>query len=102
MLLKLEDFEYATSLDLNMGYNCIRFIEEAINICAILIPWEKYRYKRLTMGVINSLDIFQDKMNEMFNGFEFIQAYIYDLMIIAKDDWSNHLDQSSLAIIIRS
>ena len=29
----------------------------------------------------------------MFRGFKFIQAYINDLLIIAKGDWSNHLEK---------
>ena len=32
-------------------------------------------------------------MNEMFCGFEFIQAYIDDLLIITKFDWSDHLEK---------
>ena len=43
------------------------------------------------MGVCNSLNIFQDKMNEMFRGIEFIRAYIEDLLIITKGDSSDHL-----------
>ena len=35
------------------------------------------------MGVSNSPYIFQEKMNKTFRRFEFIQAYIDDLLIIA-------------------
>ena len=44
------------------------------------------------MGVSNYLDIFQDKMNEMFHEFDFIRAYINDLLIITKGDRSDHLE----------
>ena len=74
MLLKLEGFQYATSLDLNMGYYHIRLSENASNLCTIIIPWGKYRYKRLPMRVANSPDIFQQKMNDLFHAFEFIRA----------------------------
>ena len=36
---------------------------------------------------------FPGKMNEMFRGFEFIQAYIDELLIITKGDWSDHLEE---------
>ena len=63
----------------------------------IIRPWEKYRYKCLPMGVSNAPDIFQDKMNEVFRGFEFIWAYINDLLIIiTKCDWSSHFNFSEL------
>ena len=45
------------------------------------------------MGVCNSLDIFQEKMNEMFIEIEFSRAYIDDLLVITKFDWSDHLDK---------
>ena len=93
MLSNLYGSQYATSLDLNMGYYHIRLSEQDSNLCTIILSWGKYRYKRLPMGVSNSLDIFQDKMNEMFRRMEFIQAYIDDLLIITKSDWSDHLDK---------
>ena len=63
ILLNLEGFQYAISLDLNMGYYHIRISKQASNICTIILPWGNYRYKRLTMGVSNSPEIFQVKMN---------------------------------------
>ena len=50
------------------------------------------------MGVSNSLGIFQEKMNEMFRGFEFIQVYIDDLLIINKSDWSDNLEKLELTL----
>ena len=44
-------------------------------------------YKRLTMGVYNSPDIFQQNMNDLFRGFEFIHAYIDKLLMLTKGDW---------------
>ena len=35
------------------------------------------------MGLYNSPDIFQEKINEFFNGLEYIRAYIDDLLIIS-------------------
>ena len=41
MLLNLEGFQYATSLDLNMGYYHILLSEQASNLCTIILPWGK-------------------------------------------------------------
>ena len=40
MLLKLEGFQYATSLYLNMGYYHIWLSKNASNLCTIIILWE--------------------------------------------------------------
>ena len=42
MLLKLEGFQYATSLDLNMGYYNIRVSKNVCNLCRIILLREKY------------------------------------------------------------
>ena len=81
MLFKLESFQYATSLGLNMGYYHIRLRKNSSNLCTIILSWGKYRYKRLPMVIDNSPDILQQKMNDLFHGFEFTCAYIYDLLI---------------------
>ena len=52
MLLNLEVFQYAMSLDLNMVYYCILLNGQAIKLCTIILPWEFY--KRLSMEVSNS------------------------------------------------
>ena len=39
MLLKLEGFQYAKQLDLNIGYYHIRLIKKASKLCTIIIPW---------------------------------------------------------------
>ena len=59
MLLKLEGFQYATSLYLNMGYYHIRLSKNTSNSCMIILLWGKYWYKHIPMGVANSPDIFQ-------------------------------------------
>ena len=68
-LFKLEGFQYATSLYSNMGYYHIQLRENASNLCTIILLWMKYNYKRLTMGISNSPDIFQQKINDLLHGF---------------------------------
>ena len=91
MLLKLKGFKYATSLDLNMGYYHIQLRKNASNLCIIILMWGKYRYKRLPMGVANSPEIFQQKMNDLFHGLDFIRSYIYDILILTKGYLTDHV-----------
>ena len=93
IILNLEGFQYATSLELNMVYYHIRLSDQASNLCTIILPWGKYKYKRLPMGICNSPEIFQEKMNKIFRGFEFIRSSIDDLLIITKVYWSDNLNK---------
>ena len=81
MLLKIEGLKYAKSTYLNMGYYYIQLIESSSNLCKIIPPWLKYCYKSLPMVVSNSPEIFQHKMDCLFQGFEFIRAYIDKLLV---------------------
>jgi len=59
LTLKLEGFQYGTSLDLNMGYYHIELNPASRQLCTIVLPWGKYEYQRLPMGLCNSPDIFK-------------------------------------------
>ena len=98
MLLNVEGFKYDTSLDINMGYNHIHHIEKASKMCTVILPLDKYRYKCIPMGLSNYPDIFQETMNKMFSGFDFIIVYIDDLLIITKGDWFDHLEKMELTL----
>ena len=50
------------------------------------------------MGVANSPDIFQQKMNDLFHGFEFICSYIDDLLILTERDWTDHIHKLELTL----
>ena len=51
MTLNLEGLMYAYSLDLNMGYYHIELSLVAKYLCKIVLPWGKYEYQKLSMGV---------------------------------------------------
>ena len=40
ILLKLESFQYATSLDLNIEYYYILLIKNASNLFSVVLPWK--------------------------------------------------------------
>ena len=56
--LKVEGFQYALSLDSNMGYYHIKLCPFSRILCTIVLPLAKYEYQKLSMGLYNSPDIF--------------------------------------------
>ena len=93
MLLNLEGFKYATSLDLNMGYYHIELNPASREMCTIVLPFGKYEYQRLPMGLCNSPDIFQEKMSELMEGLDFVRTYIDDLLCLTKGTFEDHLEK---------
>ena len=92
-LLNLEGFQYATSLDLNMGYYHLELDSKSKELCTIVLPFGKFEYQWVPMGLCNSPDIFQEKMNELFQGLDHVRTYIDDLLCITRDLFEDHLDK---------
>jgi hypothetical protein len=65
LLRKLSGFKYATAIDLIMGYYHIPLDLEPQKLCTTILPWGKYQYKKLPMGVKTNPDIFQRIMYEL-------------------------------------
>ena len=93
MLLKMEGFQYATSLDFNIGYYHIKLDADSRKRCTIVLPWGKYEYNALPMGLCSSCDIFQEKMSDLMSGLEFVRTYIDDLLCITNSTYEDHLEK---------
>jgi len=98
MLLNLEGFQWATSLDLNMGYYHIRLDPSSKELCTIVLPFGKYEYQAIPMGLCNSPDIFQEKMSELMDGLAFVQTYIDDLLCLTTGSFTDHLEKIELVL----
>eukprot|EP00957_Ditylum_brightwellii_P105371 8032679-Ditylum_brightwellii.AAC.1 len=73
-----------------MGYYHIELTPSLSALCTIVLPWEKYEYLKLPMGLANSPDIFQENMGDLFADLENVRAYIDDLLVLTKGNWEDH------------
>jgi hypothetical protein len=71
-------------LDLNMGFFTLRLDPMASKMCTIIFPWGKYSYKRLPMGFGGLANIFQAQRMDLMASFEYVQAYMDNLLIITR------------------
>jgi len=93
LLIKLEGFQHATSLDLNMGYYHIELSPDSKKLCTIVMPFGKYEYQRLPMGLSNSPDLFQEKMSELLADLDYVRVYIDDLLTLTSGSFADHLEK---------
>lgn len=92
MLLKLQGFTFATSLDLNMGHYHVELHPDSKKLCTLVFPWGKYEMQVLPMGLCNEPDIFQEKMSALFQELECVRTHIDDLLVTTKGDLEDHLE----------
>jgi len=82
---RLEKFVSATALDLSQGYYSIPICRRSQIICSTILPWGKYAYKRLPMGVACAPDIFQSIMMDLLGDLDYVLVYIDDILIIQRE-----------------
>ena len=92
LLLKLQGFQWAAALDLNMGRCRTRRDADLRKLCAMMLPWGKHEMQALPMGLCNSPDAFQEKMSIPMTDFELVRARIDGLLACAKGTFEDHLE----------
>jgi hypothetical protein len=99
----MEDFTFASVLDLNMGYYHIKIDADAQKLCTIVFPWNmgKYKYKRLPMGIKIAPDVFQNVMSKLVQDVEYVKTYLDDLLIITnrKNSFKDHLVKLEMVLV---
>jgi len=95
ILQKMEKFKFATAVDLRKGYYHIPLDKATQKLCTTVLPWGKYSYERLPMGIATSPDIFQKAMNDIFGDLDYVLVYLDDILILSNDEdtFAQHLDK---------
>ena len=78
---------YTSSLYLNMGYDHIELSPGVKQLRTIVLPWVKYEYQELPMGVCNNPGIFKENISKLFDEFKMVHAYIDDVTVITKNNF---------------
>jgi Reverse transcriptase (RNA-dependent DNA polymerase) len=91
LLQSLSGLKYATAIDLSMGYYHIPLCPKSQEYCTIVLPWGKFGYLRLPMGIASSMDIFQNVMNNIFADMPEVRAYIDDVLVATKGSYEHQL-----------
>ena len=87
----LEEFQYATALDINMGYYTIKLPPTSQGIKTIVTEFGKLKFNRLPMGMCTSGDIFQSKVDKLLRDITGVKTYIDDILVLSKQSFYKHI-----------
>ena len=78
---KMAGARYFSKLDAQSGYWQIKLEEKSSYYSTFNSPFGRYRFKRLPFGIISAQDLFQQKMDEMFEDMPGVTPLIDDVII---------------------
>ena len=81
---KLNGSKYFMTLDLRAGYHYIPLDHSAIPKTTFVSPFRKYEYIKVPFGLAQTPAYFQDLMTELLKDYDFILAYLDDILIFSK------------------
>ena len=88
-----EVFQYATALDINMGYYTISISPAIQGIMTIVTEFGKFKYNCLPTGMCDLGDIFQAKIEDLLGDIEGVKIYINYLLVLIKEFFSKYTKQ---------
>ena len=78
-------FKFAAVLDFIIFYYDIMLDEDIQKLYTMVLPWEKYQYQSLYLGIYISPDVFQGETSTLLQEMVQMFIYMYDPVIIRND-----------------
>jgi len=91
LLFSIREHEYLTKIDISMQCYAFWLDEESSWYCVFSTPFGKYKLNRLGMGCVQSGDIAQAAMEEVFRDLLHVIKVCMDDILFHHTDWDEHL-----------
>jgi hypothetical protein len=90
ILNKRKGYEFFTKIGISMQYYTFELDDESAELCTIVTPYGKYKYRRLPMGIKQSPEVAQEIMEDIFRDMEETDVFMDDVGTFS-EDFKSHL-----------
>ena len=81
---KLNGVKYFSTLDMRAGYHHIPLEKASISKTAFNLPFRKYEYVKVPLGLAQAPAYFQELMTRILKDFNFAIVYLDDIIIFSR------------------
>lgn len=78
---KMSGAKFFSTLDSRNGFWHVMLDEQSSELTTFNTPYGRFKFLRLPYGLCSASEVFQQKMKQIFEGFEGVEVYIDDLII---------------------
>ena len=94
ILPRLAGVKDLTLIDTNLNYHNLKLHKQSSYLTTFSCTFGRYRYIRLSFGVVPTRDMFQRETEEMFHGLRNVFYIADDILIAGFDDLGRHHDET--------
>ena len=88
---KLNNEQYMSIIDANSGYHNLRLDKQSSYLTTFSCPFGRYQYKQLPFGIAPAGDMFQQKIDEIFNDMPNVFGIADNILVIGYEkDCADH------------
>ena len=89
---------YVTALDQIMSYYAMNVSKKMWKYLTIILPFGKYQYMKMLMGLKISSDVVQREMSKPFQDCNYVLVYIDDLSMVTKGTYSDNITRLEIVL----
>ena len=91
ILPKLNNVQYMSIIDMSLGYHNLKLDKQSSYLTIFACQFGRYRYKHLPFGAVPAGNMFQCKIDEIFNGIPNVFGIADDILVVEYDkDRTDH------------
>ena len=101
ILPKLNNVRYMSIIDASSGYHNLKLDEKPLYLTTFSCQFGRYRYKQLLFGVVPVANMFQCKIDEIFNDMPNIFGIVDDILVIGYNNAGTYHDEMVCKVVQR-
>ena len=101
ILPKLNNFRYMSIIDASSGYHNLKLDDKSLYLTTFACQFGRNTYKQLLFGAVPAGNMFQQKIDKIFNDMPNVFGIADDILVVGYDDGGRDYDETVCKVLQR-